>query len=55
MYNTVVLETLWQQARESKATHARFFENIRTISAYIVFPSWHGLMNTLISSNLPPI
>jgi hypothetical protein len=48
------LETLWQQAREAKATRARFFENIRTISAYIVFPSWFSLMNTLISCKAPP-
>jgi len=43
------LETLWQQAREAKGTRTRFFGHIRTISAYVVFPSWHRLMNTLIS------
>jgi hypothetical protein len=48
------LETLWQQAREAKGSRTRFFEHIRTISAYLVFPSWQGLMNTLISCNAPP-
>jgi hypothetical protein len=41
------LETLWQQAREAKGARSRFFEHIRTISAYLVFPSWESLMNTL--------
>jgi hypothetical protein len=48
------LETLWQQAREAKGPRTRFFEHIRTISAYFVFPSWCSLMNTLISCNAPP-
>lgn len=49
------LEMLWQQARQAKGARARFFENIRTISAYIVFPSWHSLMTTLVSCEPPPI
>jgi hypothetical protein len=48
------LETLWQQAREAKGARRRFFEHIRTISAYLVFPSWESLMNTLISCKAPP-
>ena len=48
------LETLWQQAREAKGSRTRFFEHVRTISAYLVFPSWCSLMNTLISCNPPP-
>lgn len=48
------LETLWQQARQAKGSRTRFFENIRTISAYVVFLSWSSLMNTLISCNPPP-
>jgi hypothetical protein len=48
------LETLWLQAREAKGSRTRFFEHIRTISAYFVFPSWESLMNTLISCNAPP-
>ena len=48
------LETLWQQARQAKGPRTRFFEHIRTISAYLVFPSWCSLMNTLISCNVPP-
>ena len=39
---------------EAKGSRTRFFEHIRTISAYFVFPSWESLMNTLISCNAPP-
>ena len=48
------LETLRQQAREAKESRSSFFQHIRTISAYILFPSWGSLMNTLISCNPPP-
>jgi len=48
------LETLWQQAREAKGSRSNFFQHIRTITAYLVFPSWTSLMITLISCNAPP-
>jgi hypothetical protein len=47
-------EALWQSARAAKRARARFFEHIRTLSAYLVFPSWTILMQTLISSKPPP-
>jgi hypothetical protein len=49
------METLWQQAREAIGTRSRFFQDLRAISAYVVFPSWHSLMNTLASRKAPPI
>ena len=48
------LETLWIEARARKRARTRFFEHIRTITAYIVFPSWTSLMTTLITSIPPP-
>ena len=48
------LEDLWHQARELKRARIRFFEHIRTLSAYLVFPSWKILMDTLITSKPPP-
>jgi Transposase DDE domain len=48
------LEGLWRKAREIKRARVRFFEHIRTLSAYLVFPSWKILMETLISSKPPP-
>jgi hypothetical protein len=48
------LENLWQQARDAKGSRSSFFQHIRTISSYLVFPSWRSLMNTLISCNPTP-
>jgi len=47
-------EKLWNDARNAKRSRARFFEHIRTITAYLVFPDWRTLMTTLILSKPPP-
>jgi hypothetical protein len=48
------LEQLWIDARTAKRARKRFFEHIRTITAYLVFPNWKTLMQTLIDSKPPP-
>jgi hypothetical protein len=48
------LEDWWAKAREAKRARKRFFEHMRTITAYLVFPSWEILMTTLINSKPPP-
>jgi hypothetical protein len=48
------LEDLWIKAREAKRARERFFEHMRTITAYLVFPSWEILMTTSIKSKPPP-
>ena len=48
------LEQLWIKARTAKRARTRFFEHIRTITAYLVFPNWSTLMQTLIDSKPPP-
>ncbi len=48
------LEDLWVEARKAKRARKRFFEHIRTITAYLVFPDWRTLMTTLINSKPPP-
>ena len=48
------LEQAWIDARTAKRARKRFFEHIRTITAYLVFPDWHTLMQTLIDSKPPP-
>jgi len=48
------LEELWQKARAAKGARKRFFEHIRTLTAYLVFPSWAALWNTLIAGKPPP-
>jgi len=47
-------EKLWIAARKAKCSRARFFEHIRTITDYLVFPDWKTLMTTLIQSKPPP-
>ena len=49
------LEALWKQAREAIGTRSRFFQDLHTICAYVLFPSWASLMITLISGKAPPI
>lgn len=48
------LEELWIKARQAKRARKRFFEHVRTITAYLVFPDWKTLMITLITSKPPP-
>ena len=47
-------EQAWTDARTAKRARKRFFEHIRTITAYLVFPDWQTLMQTLIDSKPPP-
>ena len=47
-------EDLWIKARTAKRARKRFFEHIRTITAYLVFPSWDVLFQTHIDSKPPP-
>jgi hypothetical protein len=49
-----LLEDLWQKARRAKAKRQRFFEHLRTVTAYLVFPDWDAFLNTLIASKPPP-
>jgi hypothetical protein len=48
------IDTLWIRARQAKKTRRRFFEHLRSITAYLVFPSWDVFLNTLITSKPPP-
>ena len=49
-----IAEARWRKAREAKGSRARFFEHLRTISAYLVFPTWAVFLQTLITSKPPP-
>ncbi|MGC1862623.1 MAG: hypothetical protein WA733_16290 [Methylocystis sp.] len=39
------LEHPWAEAREAKRARKRFFEHIRTLTAYLVIPDWRTLIN----------
>jgi hypothetical protein len=47
-------EVFASNSRRAKRARKRFFEHIRTITAYLVFPDWKTLMTTLIKSKPPP-
>jgi hypothetical protein len=49
------LETLWQKAREAVGARARFFHDLHTITTYVLFPSWHTFINTIVTGKAPPI
>ena len=39
-----------------RSGHAfRFFQDLHTITAYVLFPSWHSLIDTIASGKAPPI
>lgn len=47
------LETQWSKAREIIAARTRFFLYLATICAYVLFPSWQALIQTLIQGKAP--
>jgi hypothetical protein len=42
---------LWLQAKAG--ARSRFFERLRAITVFLVFPSWHSLLNTLAFAQPP--
>ena len=47
-------EPLWQAARSKTGTRARFFHRLATLTAYLLFPSWEHLLETLAFVRPPP-
>ena len=45
---------LWQQATEAIGTRKRFFEHLRSITVFLVFPGWEELLATLAFARPPP-
>jgi hypothetical protein len=48
------LGILWRSARETKGSHANFFQQVLVISACAVFPFLSSFMNTLSVSHPHP-
>ena len=44
----------WREARKAVGTRKRFFEDLRALTTYLVFPSWDLLVETLIAGKPPP-
>ena len=47
-------DTSWRQARAAVGTRKRFFEDLRALTTYLVFPTWALLIETLITGKPPP-
>jgi hypothetical protein len=47
-------EGLWRQAAEKMGSRGRFFENLRSITNFLVFPTWDDLLATLAFARPPP-
>ena len=47
-------DKLWKQARDVIGARRRFFEELRSITRYLVFPNWGVLIRTMITGEPPP-
>jgi hypothetical protein len=48
------LEPPWQAAREAAAKRTSFFAHILMLTAYVVFPSWEVILQSLTTFTIPP-
>lgn len=49
-----LLVSTWEDARKSRGSRKRFFEHLRTITAYLLFPTWNALLRTILTGVPPP-
>jgi hypothetical protein len=49
-----LISRAWQRARKAIGARARFFQDLRSITRYLVFPNWAALIRTLIDGQPPP-
>ena len=47
-------EDIWRKAMEKMGSRRRFFENLRSITNFLVFPTWDDLLATLAFARPPP-
>lgn len=47
-------EDLWRQAALAQGRRTRFFEALRSITSFIIFPTWRNLLETLAFVRAPP-
>ena len=48
-------EAIWRAARQKLATRRQFFNNLAALTAYVIFPSWQALLQTLAFERPPPL
>ena len=49
-----LVDQAWKAARAAVGARKRFFEDLRAITTYLLFPTWHHLVETLRSGQPPP-
>ena len=49
-----LVDAAWKAARAAVGARKRFFEELRVITTYLVFPSWSLLVETLTAGKPPP-
>lgn len=49
-----LVDVAWKAARAAVGARKRFFEELRSITTYLVFPNWPVLIETLITGKPPP-
>ena len=47
-------EDLWRRAAQAQGRRTRFFEALRSITVFLLFPSWADLLETLAFARPPP-
>ena len=47
-------DRVWRAARRELMTRQGFFQNLRSLTTYLVFPSWDHLLGTLAFTRPPP-
>jgi hypothetical protein len=47
-------EDLWRKAMGKMGSRSRFFENLRSITTFLIFPTWGDLLATLAFARPPP-
>ena len=50
-----LVDNAWQAARVAVGSRKRFFEDLRALTTYLVFPTWASLVETLRSGLPPPL
>jgi len=49
-----LVDQRWKAARQKLAARQRLFEHARSITAYLLFPSWNALLRTILTGVPPP-
>ena len=49
-----LVDPAWAAARTAVGTRRRYFEDLRSITTYLVFPTWAALVQTLTTGVPPP-